>query len=419
VIGKEAVMQQRPHALPERTRAPDSPALIPRAARMLAFFGLSARADDPRVQALREATLQTDGPGDALARWLEEAPRTGRRLFELALDHGIASVPSPPQSLAALFEQVERTPAWLDRSLLRMGSEAMLRQGPEGLCALSAVSLMGGYLSSTATKPLAATGALARRAPRRLAETTQFVHAIMTAGRFERGSEAYKTTLRVRLMHAQVRARLAASPSWQRAHWGVPINQRDMVATHLSFTVMFVLGVNALGRLLTRDERDAIMHLWRYVSFLLGTPDELVPKTFREGLEVGAIFNATEPGPDHDSRELAQALVRAWGNHHAEALDVRVLRRVFRSFMVGYSRCVLGGEAADRLGLPDTAWKYVPPLFASARLLSELIRVASPGGTERALARGKLVVEQHLERTLGGERASHALDHAPLQPALG
>jgi ER-bound oxygenase mpaB/B'/Rubber oxygenase, catalytic domain len=403
-------MQARLDTLPERARPFDSPALNPRAAQLLALLGLRARADDPRVLALRAATLQTDALGDALAHWLHSAGPAGRRCFELALEHG-SGVPSAPPALVALLQQVERTPVWLDRSLLRVGSEAMLRQGPEGLCALSAVSLMGGYLSSCATKPLAATGALAERAPRRLAETTQFVHAIMTSGSFERGSEAFKTTLRVRLMHAQVRARLAASPSWQREHWGVPINQRDMVATHLSFTVAFILGVRALGRIVTRSECDAIMHLWRYVSFLLGTPDELVPKTFREGLEVGAIFNATEPGPDADSRALAQALMHAWG-HDATALEAPLARRLFGAFMVGYSRFVLGGQAADRLGLPDTLWKFAPPLYASARLLGELVRVTAPGGTGRALARGKLVVVRHLARTLGPEPARYT-EHEP------
>lgn len=404
-------MQAQPGGLPERARAFDSPALIPRAARLLALFGLRARADDPRVQALRAATLSTDPLGDELACWLRSAPPQGKRSFELALERGIAHVPGAPPPLAALFEQVERTPPWLDRALLRVGSEAMLRQGPAGLCALSAVSLMGGYLSSNATKPLAATGALAQHAPRRLAETTQFVHAIMTGGAMERGSEAFKTTLRVRVMHAQVRARLAASPSWQHEHWGVPINQRDMVATHLTFTVLFIAGVSALGRIVTRHERDAIMHLWRYVSFLLGTPDELLPKNFREGLEIGAIFNATEPGPDQDSRALAQALIQVWGSD-AKALKLPAARRAFRSFMVGYSRFVLGGEAADRLGVPDTAWKFVPPLLASARLLGELVRIASPRGTQRAVAAGRVVVEQHLARVLGGEPARHAADEA-------
>ena len=40
----------------------------------------------------------------------------------------------------------------------------------------------------------------------------------------------------------RMRADISRWQCWQLAHWGVPINQRDMVATHLSFTVMFVLG---------------------------------------------------------------------------------------------------------------------------------------------------------------------------------
>lgn len=400
-------MAPNQETVPERVRPRTSPTLIPRAALWLRLFGVSTRADDVRLAALRAATLQSDPLADALVDAMAAAPAgQGRRQFEAALEHGSACVEHAPPALVQLFAQVETTPAWLDRVQLKRGAEAMLRQGAEGLCALSAVSLMGGYLSSNATKPLAQTGALLNMAPRRLAETTQFVWAVASSGALERDTAGFKACLRVRVMHAFVRRQLSAAPTWRRELWGVPINQRDMVATHLSFTLMFVLGVSALGRIVTTDERDAIVHLWRYVSFLLGTPDVLLPKTFRETAELGALFNISEPGPDADGRLLARALMSAWGVD-APRIGGRPDAGLFGSFMQGYARFVLGGQAADRLGIPDTWWQHLPPVLALLRLSSELYTLHVSGRGVEHIEAGRRIIERQLHATLHGAPARY------------
>jgi hypothetical protein len=242
-------------------------------------------------------------------------------------------------------------------------------------------------------------------APRRLAETVQFVHAIASSGGMERATSGFKTTVRVRLMHAFVRRKLAASPDWDALRWGVPINHRDMLATHLSFTVLFVAGACALGRIVTARERAAIMHLWRYVSYLLGTPDELVPKTFREAAELGALFNISEQGPDSDGRALAEALMAAWRRGGPRG-DTRV-SDWFGSFMAGYSRYALGGDAADRLGIPNTPWKLVPAMLAMVRFCNELLDHAIPARAQGAVERGRRIVASHVELAMRGEPARY------------
>ncbi|HEX6242672.1 MAG TPA: oxygenase MpaB family protein [Polyangiales bacterium] len=393
--------------VPAPTRMRDSSALIPRAARWLSWVGMAPRADDPRLAALERATLEGDPLADALVTAMEEAPRgAGRRMLEQALEQGIEHVEAPPPALRALFAQVDAAPAWLDHSLAARGADAMLRQGAEGLCALSAVSLMGGYLSSAAVKPLVQTGELVERAPRRLAETTQFVWSVANSGSLTRASEGFKACVRVRVMHAFVRRGLRASPAWRTERWGVPINQRDMVATHLSFTIMFIAGSSLLGRIVSGRERDAIAHLWRYVSFLLGTPDALVPKTFREAVEIGALFNLSEPGPDADGRALASALMAAWRADPLEGRGRWVSER-FGDFMQGYSRYALGQEAADRLGIPDTWWKHVPPALALVRFTRELLGRLAPARNARGVEQGRRVIEQRLSSTLRGEPARY------------
>ena len=399
-------MRHEMRGVPERRRAAESPSLIPRAARLLGWFGIAPAPDDPRLVLLERATVDADPLADALVEGMERAPRgLGRRMLEQAIEHGIASVEAPLPALVALFDQLDQQPDWLDRELAAEGAAAMLRQGPEGLCALSAVALMGGYLSSNATKPLARTGALLEAAPRRLAETTQFVWSVASSAGMGRDSAGFKACVRVRVMHAFVRRQLRQDPAWQHERWGMPINQRDMVATHLSFTVLFIAGSCALGRIVSARERDAIVHLWRYVSTLLGSSDALLPRNFRQAAELGGLLNISEPGPDADGQALARALMQAWRADPPRQGRFRLSR--FGDFMQGYSRYALGKEAADRLGIPDTGWKYVPPVLALVRFGRELLGLIQPQRRARGVELGRRIIAQRLEATLRGTPARY------------
>ncbi len=55
---------------------------------------------------------------------------------------------------------------------------------------------------------------------------------------------------------------------------GLPINQTDQAATLGLFNGTLLLGVRALGYRVSRDESRAVMHLWKYVGWLMGIDDE-------------------------------------------------------------------------------------------------------------------------------------------------
>lgn len=203
----------------------------------------------------------------------------------------------------------------------------------------------------------------------------------------------------MRVLHASVRARLAKNPAWRTEAWGIPINQRDMVGTHLEFTVAFIGGLVALGYWISKREREALMQLWRYAGLLVGVREDLVPATFEEGLELAYIFNATEKGPDDDGRALASALIDAW---KTGASFTGTLGRIEGRFLCGFARFALGRRAADALSIPDDIWKYAPLLVAPARGSLELVQRIAPGGRARAVRRGRSAIEANLARTLEG-----------------
>jgi len=87
----------------------------------------------------------------------------------------------------------------------------------------------------------------------------------------------------VRILHAKVRRSLllrgrsgAENDAWDVDENGVPINQEDMAATLLAFSVNVLLGIEiSAGRPLDAHDQRDYLALWRYLGWLLGvdTPE--------------------------------------------------------------------------------------------------------------------------------------------------
>ncbi len=378
--------------IPSRWHPPGRGTLLPLPDTALRLLGARLREDDPRGAALRGALLEGDPLADDLVAWMHEA-KDRRATFERAVERGAPR--DAPAPLAAFFAAIDRTPPWVDRETVALATDTLLRCARSGTYALGGASLMSGYLSSGAVKPLVATGLLLTTARRRISETGKFLRDVATSGRLDRFSDGIKSAVRVRVLHAVIRRRLLASGRWRTEDWGTPINQRDMVGTNLEFSVAYIGGLTALGCLLSRREREAIMHLWRWLGLVVGVREDLLPKTFAEGLELAWIFNGTEQGPDDDSRALAAALVEAW----SPGLPGRrsgAFGRVEGRFLTGFARFVLGRRAADALDLPDDAWKYAPLVVMPMRASLEAMRKLVPGARARAVRRGRAIIEEEV-----------------------
>jgi hypothetical protein len=389
-------------AAPSRFRDPFAPEPWARVARRIAP---DVRPDPALVNNLKAALLRGDPDADALVAWMREVgAANGRGAFEAALEGGIDSVPSPAEPLRRFFEAIDTVPVWLDRAELARACRVYDRTSFAGEYVLF-MSLLGGYVSAGVTKTLVRTGGLTRSAARRMAETAKFVDDITRSLDLSRFSDGFKTTVRVRLMHAHVRAALL-SKDWDVARWGVPINQADMAATLVQFSSAYVLGVQALGFIVPRRDREAVAHLWRYVGRLLGVEDALLPATDAEGRKLLRLSIASQQGPDADGRALATALlevpaIRERGRYPAwlTALDVEM--------RAGMTRLAIGAEAADELALPDTPWKYAPFSLVPAVFCAELCRSVVPGATAMAEKFGRRLTARRVERWLGGKAAKY------------
>jgi hypothetical protein len=344
------------------------------------------RTFGPRADDLGAALWKTDPLADAVIESFSELPvGEGVRQLDQALDHGIEAVQSPSPALVALFEHVDRVPSWVHWEQLDLGGAAFLRSGVLGLFVLGAGALPLSYTSPAGNKPLVISRSLVEMAPRRLFDTLRFHLETCLPGGLSRRSEGFKITIRVRLIHSQMRRLMLASGRWDGPAWGAPLNQADMAFTNVLFSSYPLEWLRRLGFRFTPEEGDAMIQLWRYSGYLIGVDPDLLAATEEEARSLGALYLATQARPDDDSRALvralkdaAPALVRAYVPDATWISDV----------WLAMARFFLGDELLDDLGLPRTRYRHALPLVRGALGPSEALRGRSPRVNAFALRLG-------------------------------
>jgi hypothetical protein len=296
-----------------------------------------------------------------------------RALLEVALAKGVDAVPHAPESLRELFRQLECVPFWVDRERCNLGGATFLRCRL-GFAVLAMLSLPIIYSWPAGNKPLALSGQLVHRASQRLKDTTRYVFAVCQPDGLSRSSDGFAMTVRVRLIHAQVRRLLAESGQWRPDQWGAPINQCHMAGTNLMFCVGVLDGLTRLGYRFKPVERDALIHLWRYAGYLLGVENELLVADEFEGHRLLDMMFAFEPQPDDDSRALVNALMQTSFDY---VRNFRIGRMCGVNLCYGISRALIGDEQAAALGYPTTSWKLLVPAIRPFTWIVETARLFS------------------------------------------
>jgi len=369
------------------------------------MLGSDPQPTDGQVEELKRYILMGDKLADAVVAMYRELPTgQGRKLLDQALEQGISSLDEPPQALVDLFAQIDEEPIWLDRDKLKLGCEVSRRVGPSGELVLRNLSLMAGYMGSAAAKPLVFTGQLDRMTPRRLAETGKFWRDVTTVGGLERNADGFKSAVRVRMMHAQVRNMLLNSNKW-KMEWGHPLNQADTMATTLEFSIIFMLGLRALGFIINRREREAVIHLWRYIGYLMGVEERILPADESDALRALYMMLATAGGPDDDTRALGVSLANVPLQQASDKWFGPWLAKTEYHLRVGYTRYILGEKTADTLGLPRNKAKYFWVAQFPLRFSSEVIRACIPQLNKYIIEFNDRMFQKEFERNVEKTKA--------------
>lgn len=321
------------------------------------------------------ALMQGDPAMDALVEWMfAHGAREARALFSQALAQGIDSLPDAPAPLRAFFAGIDAEPDWLDWALLDEGVRFIHRIGLAGPYILRDLALMGGYLLSGFNRALVLTGALNKGAAQRIVETGKWWVDCTETGGMRRFGPGFRASVEVRLIHAMVRRHLPGNPEWDTGEYGLPVNQIDMAATYLAFGPIMLLGVRALGIPVTRRDARAVMHLWKYVAWVMGVEERWLCDDERQGLVRLYHTFVTQSPPDWTSRELGHALAQEplerqipWLKNYPRLHAWRL--KLQYHLHLSTSALFLNKYRRRQLGLPENIYPWFPLLTAGPRFL--------------------------------------------------
>ncbi|MDC1068120.1 oxygenase MpaB family protein [Candidatus Kapabacteria bacterium] len=198
-----------------------------------------------------------------------------------------------PEAIKEYFTQNEKLPDFANIGLINKAQSAFAKFGPSIILAYFHKSLPECYACGMGAEVLGMTGRLTNHTRRRVAQTAQFVMDVMTPGGLNKNGKGISSALKVRLVHASIRYYLKKSveegkESYDYNKMGKPINQEDLVGTMLAFSVVVIQGVEKLGVKVQQEEKEAILHLWKVVGYMIGIKEEIMPKDFQQAEQLWA-----------------------------------------------------------------------------------------------------------------------------------
>ena len=186
---------------------------------------------------------------------------------------------------------------------------------------------------------------------RRIRQNTRHFIEIMLPGALERQGDGWKLSVRIRLVHARVRRLVRTSDDWDETVYGVPLSGAHLALASANFSATMLHQAMQLGAQLDAEARASFMQIWRYASWLIGTPEALLFEGDEAAThELYRIARVCEPLPNDEAAAIANALVTALPHVAGVAEPAAQQAMVTHTYRV--SRALLGHELADQLQFP-------------------------------------------------------------------
>jgi ER-bound oxygenase mpaB/B'/Rubber oxygenase, catalytic domain len=315
-------------------------------------LGTDLQLDDALLDRMRETV---DPPADAVARTLVErgAHRLVGELMKNRQMWDADGEPSRllPEDIRAYMKSASTLPAWRDERMIHEAEAFFLQYGLASASLLACASLPQCYVMKYGTEVLAYTKFLQVEPTRRIRETAQMVMDVMCPGGLRPHGRGVRATMKVRVMHAIIRHMVANDPHAranpadpvERARFGRPVNQEDMVYTLMTFSYVVVEGFRTMGYRMTDAQRDAYIHCWDVVGSLMGIREELLPARFADAEELFNAIQRRQHGASEAGRKLTAALLKSLGE--------AVPGELHDPLPAALTRKLVGDVIADALGV--------------------------------------------------------------------
>ncbi|PTB97665.1 hypothetical protein C9994_01800 [Marivirga lumbricoides] len=210
-----------------------------------------------------------------------------------------------PEALKQYFIKVKSYQP--DTKIIEKGSVFFQEYTTEIMLCLGLLSLPYCYAAADGAKVLSFSRRIIENPERRLMETAEFVFDVSEPAAFKNEGKGFISIAKVRLMHAAIRYHLKNSDRWERA-WGLPVNQEDMAATNLSFSLINIRGLRKLGFNISPQKAKEFILYWNEIGKLLGLDDALLPKDNHSAFILEKKMAERNFRPSEEGRVLAKSL---------------------------------------------------------------------------------------------------------------
>ena len=241
-------------------------------------------------------SLIGDPLGDAMMEDLGQLPaEESSRLIEAAMQQrGEDALKDAPASLLEFFRDAEATPEWVDYDQFLPGVRMFHRHSPVVLAAFVAGTLIEGFATNIA-RSFFITGRVRDQGVRRLGQNNRHIIEIFFPGGMQRHGDGWKLSVRIRIVHAQVRRLLKSSHDWDQEAWGEPISAAHLGYAIAGFSARLLNHMKTLGARYSEEEYDSFMAVWRFSGHLMGIPDSILFQNADEALKLLEIGGMCEP----------------------------------------------------------------------------------------------------------------------------
>lgn len=296
-------------------------------------------------------TTLGDPAADAVIEEINQHPSELRDKWIYAgIESGESGLRDAPEIMRDFFAEMETVPDWFDPVASVAGCRGFHRHSEMFLAAFVGAVLIEGF-STQISKSFSITGRVVDQGVRRLTQNNRHLVEIFMPSGLERQSDGWKLSVRVRMVHAQVRYLLSKSDEWDSS-WGTPLSAAHIAYATATFSALLLKRVGMLGIVLPKHEHGAFMMIWRYTGQLMGVMPDLLFTDEAAALHFYKIGTLCEPPPGLESQQLAHALINAAPEVAGIKSDLarkKLVRKIYKT-----SRALIGDEMADALAYPPS-----------------------------------------------------------------
>jgi hypothetical protein len=227
--------------------------------------------------------------------------------------------------------------ASIDLGVLVNGQSFFQKYTGEILAMLGFYSLPYCYAGAKGVRVLYLSKKIKEDPERRLLETGQFVFDVSETNSFGEQGKALVSIARVRLMHAAAR-------HYTQAHIPdeIAVNQEDLLATLMSFSLISIRGLRKIGISIRKEESLSFIGMWNEIGLLLGIRPEILPKSINEAANMERLIRKRQFKYSMEGAALTKSLLDFLSSQEISGI---------RLDTKGYMAMLLGNEVASYVGV--------------------------------------------------------------------